>query len=185
MSTSKETLEQQLAVLRARGGDRDAMEFLVQKWEQRLFYFIRRLTNQESDAWDVLQSVWVRVFRGIGSLTRPEAFSCWLYTLARNTTYSHMRRRPPKSATRQELEFAKARREESDFEIQVDNVDLVHHSLARLSEAHSEVLTLFFLNDLSIAEIGEVVGLSEGTVKSRLHYAKTALRRVLDSEGVR
>ena len=49
MSTSKENLEQQLAVLRARRGDRDAMEFLVQKWEQRLLYYIRRLTNHESD----------------------------------------------------------------------------------------------------------------------------------------
>ena len=96
-----------------------------------------------------------------------------------------MRRRPPKSVTPEELEFAEAGRKEPDFETQVDNVELVHHALAQLSEAHREVLTLFFLNDLSIAEIGEVVGLREGTVKSRLHYARTALRRVLESEGVR
>ena len=48
-----------------------------------------------------------------------------------------------------------------------------------------EVLTLFFISDLSIAEIGEVVGLSEGTVKSRLYYVKQALRRVLEMEDAR
>ena len=93
MHIQKKEIEQQLLVLRARRGERDAMERLVQQWEQRLFYYIRRLTDQEADAWDVLQTVWSRVFRGLGSLRQPEAFPCWLYTLARNTAFTNSKRR--------------------------------------------------------------------------------------------
>jgi len=135
MTTPKKGIEQQLLVLRARRGDRGAMERLVEQWEQRLFYYIRRLTNQETDAWDVLQNVWVRVFRGIGSLERPEAFACWLYTLARNTAFTNMRRRTPTSVAPEELECAEIGPEEPTAEIIIDNAEAVHHALARVSEA--------------------------------------------------
>jgi RNA polymerase sigma-70 factor (ECF subfamily) len=157
------------------------MESLVQQWEQRLYYYIRRLTGQEADAWDVLQNVWVRVFRSIGSLRRPESFACWLYSVARNTALTNAKRRQHRTAASEELETAIYGAGEPDAQIAVDNAEALHHALKRLSEPHQEVLTLFFLNDLSIAEIGKVVGLPEGTVKSRLHYAKLALRRTLES----
>ena len=59
----------------------------------------------------------------------------------------------------------------------------VHHALERLSAPHREVLTLFFLQDLSIDDIAQVVGAKVGTVKSRLHYARAALRKELQDEG--
>jgi RNA polymerase sigma-70 factor (ECF subfamily) len=61
-----------------------------------------------------------------------------------------------------------------------DNAELVHVALQDLSVDHRRVLTLRFLEDMSIEEIAEVVGLSSGTVKSRLHYAKFALRRRIE-----
>jgi RNA polymerase sigma-70 factor (ECF subfamily) len=68
--------------------------------------------------------------------------------------------------------------DQADF----DNADQVHHGLAQLSLPFREVLTLFFLEDFSIDAIAEIVGVPPGTVKSRLYYAKQALRAVLGKE---
>ena len=64
-----------------------------------------------------------------------------------------------------------------------DQAEQVHNALQRLSLPHREVLTLFFLEDLTIAEITDVVGAQPGTVKSRLYYAKQALRKILQEEA--
>ena len=63
-----------------------------------------------------------------------------------------------------------------------DNAEQVHHGLSRLSLSHREVLTLHFLEDLSLERMAEVLDVPPGTVKSRLYYAKRALRAVLDQE---
>jgi len=94
MSGSKDSIYAQLLALRCRQGDMGAFEHLVRLWEARLFYYIRRLVDQEADAWDVLQKTWIKALRGIRSLKDPEALPCWLYTLARRTVIDHLRRAP-------------------------------------------------------------------------------------------
>ena len=64
-----------------------------------------------------------------------------------------------------------------------EDVEAVHDALGRISSDHCEVLTLFFLEDISVEEIGRVIGVPQGTVKSRLHYAKHALRKLMEKEG--
>ena len=67
----------------------------------------------------------------------------------------------------------------------LDDAEQVHYGLRRISLPHREILTLFFLQDLSVEEIADVVGIPFGTVKSRLYYAKRALRTVLEKEEQR
>ena len=64
-----------------------------------------------------------------------------------------------------------------------DNAEQVHYGLSKISFPHREALTLFFLQDLTLEQIAEVLNISIGTVKSRLHYAKHALKEVLAKEG--
>jgi|GEM_PF-6817585 len=70
---------------------------------------------------------------------------------------------------------------DDEFEL-LENAELVHHALGQLSLEHREVLTLRFLEDLSVEEISEVVGCSEGTTKSRVHYGKLAMRTIIEKE---
>ena len=72
---------------------------------------------------------------------------------------------------------------ESSEEFTVEDAELAHAALAKLSLPHREVLTLFFLEDLSIDEMSQILAVAPGTVKSRLHYAKKALKAVLEREG--
>jgi len=184
MPSDKETVYQQLLVVRCQRGDRDAMDALIEHWQPRLFYYVRRLVHQEADAWDALQKTWIRVFRSLRSVKDPKAFPCWLYTIARNTTIDHTRTRVAlrwQSDSLIESNDPIDARDEPAF----DDAEAVHNALGKLSPAHRDVLTLFFLEDLTVEEIGKVVDAPEGTIKSRLHYARRALRSVLEEETKR
>jgi RNA polymerase sigma-70 factor (ECF subfamily) len=157
------------------------LEELIRLWEGRLFYYIRRLVSHESDAWDSLQDTWVCVLRGIRRLRNPQALSPWLYRTARNQAMNLLRKRyrdqdlfPEDPPDVEEL----GAEEESGFE----DAERVHYALDQIPLHHREALTLHFLEDLSLAQISDVLGIPEGTVKSRLHHAKRALREVLEKE---
>lgn len=179
--TEKERIHAELLALRCRRGEPGALEELVHAWEDRLFYYIRRLVPGEEDAWDALQETWMKVLRGIGKLRQPERLSPWLYTIARASAMDRMRAvystRPEEAVDGEVLdEFA------DDAPEEFEDAERVHRGLDRISLAHREALTLFFLEDFSIDEIAGVLGIPAGTVKSRLHHAKRALRAVLERE---
>src|SRR5215831_6959486 len=82
-------------VLNLNRGHGAALEELIRTWEPRLLYFLRRLVRDEADAWDVLQETWMKVVKGISSLSDPQSLAPWLYRVARNTAHSHTRSREP------------------------------------------------------------------------------------------
>jgi RNA polymerase sigma factor (sigma-70 family) len=180
MDQDRRDLERELLVLRCQRGEREAFDELIRAWERRLFFYVRRLVANEEDAWQVLQDVWLQVVRGVHALRDPQRLPVWLYAVARNNAMSHHRRAyardfPPVART--------SAATVPDDQAQSDLADFVHHGLARLAEGDREVLTLFFLRDLSVNEVAEVLGVPPGTVKSRLHKAKKSLRAVLEREG--
>ena len=179
--TEKEAIYYQLLVLRCRQGQKEALEELVRRWEKRLFYYIRRLVEDEQDAWQILQETWVKVLRGIKKLREPRSLPAWLYGIARKTTMSHLRAEYAKQALFESDEnISDSEGRNSNFNF--DDAEQVHYGLGRISLPHREVLTLFFLQDLSTEEIAGVLNIPAGTVKSRLYYAKQALKRVLEKE---
>lgn len=153
-------------------GEEGAFELLVREMERPLFYFILKLLGNEDATLDVLQEVWIKVFRTIRTLRAPEALRTWLYRIARGTALNRIR---DESARAEEtLETADtARAEEVRFGPE-DALD-VHAGLDQLERRHREVLVLLFVEGLTIDEIAQVVGVPSGTVKSRIHYAKRAL----------
>lgn len=175
MSRTREAVAQELLAVRCRRGDHAALDELVRTYEARLLYFIRRLGADEADSWDVLQKTWVRVLGGIGRLDDPCSLVPWLYRVARNAARSHARDRDPPHEPLLDVPGVEIPR--------FDDAETVHRGLLRLSRPHREVLTLFFLEDLSVEQAAAVLEVPPGTVKSRLHYAKLALRKVLDAGG--
>ncbi len=182
MQHDKETIYCELIVLRYRRGEPGAFEELVRLWESRLFYYVRRLVNEEQDAWDVLQEVWLKTLRGLHTLREPKRLPVWLYRVARNTAISHVRDAASLQALHDEQgELARFNEpHNADNRFDSHDAEQVHHALNQVSLHHREVLTLHFLEDLSLEEIAEVVGIPVGTVKSRLHHAKRALRIILN-----
>jgi len=179
-NTQGTEFHERMLVVAAQARDPAAFRELVTRYERRLVYYIRRMLGEGTDAFDVMQDVWLLVFKRLGSLEAPEAFRVWLYRIAHDVTVSHLRKRSrqPKS-----LDDEVAATEELDawdeFEA-LQNAELVHRALEQLSPPHREVLTLRFLEGLNLGEIADVVGCGIGTVKSRLHYAKRSLRRQIE-----
>jgi RNA polymerase sigma-70 factor (ECF subfamily) len=181
LSRDKDAVARELLVLRCRRGDRAALEELIRTWERPLLYFIRRLVHDEADAWDVLQKTWVKMLHGICSLDDPRSLAPWLYRVARNTAFSYGRALGPPCEPLQDHPDARAVDLVSGH-VEFEDAEQVHRGLLSLSLAHREVLTLFFLEDLTVEEIATVLGVPPGTVKSRLHFAKQALRKVLEGQ---
>jgi RNA polymerase sigma-70 factor (ECF subfamily) len=160
------------------------MEELIRHWEKRLLYYIRRLVSDEEDAWDVLQETWLKAVRQVGVLREPRSLPMWLYRIARNTAMSRLRGRyADRAVFDDEQDGAEINGDADSFAF--EDAEQVHYGLSRISLPHREVLTLHFLEDLSIDQIAQVLEVAPGTVKSRLHFAKKALRAVIEQEEPR
>jgi len=177
MPSDEEMLKCELLVVRWKRGDQSAFTSIVQMWERPLFYYLRRLAPSEADVWDLLQETWLKVFRSLGTLRDPRALPAFLYTTARNTAISRLRNK--------EFEEEKAipsdetLESSTDERVVFDNAEEVHHALDQLPLPQREALTLYYLQDLSLEEIAALIAVPLGTVKSRLHYGKAALRKIL------
>ena len=167
----------QFLVRRCQRGERAAFEELFRRFQPRLRYYVRRLDTVDGRADDILQDVWVKVVHRIGSLKDPRALVAWLYTIARNEVYGKSRARDPfVELTAEHMEHVSD--DEPTFDD--DEAGRIHAALDGLKAHHREILTLSFMEDLSHQQIAEVLGIRDGTVKSRLFYAKQSLRRALE-----
>jgi len=175
--TSKGDIYLELLALRCQRGQREAFQDLVPLWEKRLFCFIRRLVGSEPDAWDGLQETWIKALKGIRSLQDPRRLAVWLYQIVRHSPWSRLRQ-TYRQQRRIDDDLTDVEAPPADCD---DDAEVVHEGLGRLSPIYREVLTLFFPQDLSLEQIAQVSGVPLGTVKSRLHYARLALRQALKS----
>ncbi|MEL7060217.1 MAG: sigma-70 family RNA polymerase sigma factor [Acidobacteriota bacterium] len=174
-------LAEHLLVLRAQTGERAALAGLHRSYDRRLRGYLRSLLQSPADAEDVLQDVWVQVLRKIATLDDPAAFRSWIFAIARNRAWSRLRRRRD-LALEEAFEGDDAPRSEVDldaFEPLDLTADRVQRALAGLGPSHREVVVLRHFEGARYDEIAAVVGCSPGTVRSRLHYARRTLRRLL------
>jgi len=163
--------------LRCQSGEPGAFEDLIAVMERPLLYYAASLMGNADSGLDVLQDVWIKVFRGIRKLNDPGALRSWVYSIAHGIAVDRIRKNYSREqAEKVQLEeFQEA--EEPSFAD--EDAAAIHRALSEIGVKHREVLILHFLEDLSVAEIAEVVGCSEGTVKSRMHYAKRAMKGIL------
>jgi RNA polymerase sigma-70 factor (ECF subfamily) len=172
--------EEQLTVLLAQRGNRDAFRRLVDRYDRRLLYFVRRILGESDGSFDVLQSIWLTVHRRLKGLRAPDAFRVWLYRIAHDQAVTELRRRARRPFLFEDVDAPEICEEATSEEVAFEDAELIHAAIQKLSIDHRRVLTLHFLEEMPIEEIAEVIGCPLGTVKSRIHYAKLALRRRIE-----
>jgi RNA polymerase sigma-70 factor (ECF subfamily) len=156
-------------VVRSQLGEREAFGELVRVWHRPVWEYVRRMLGKPQLADDVSQEVWLAVVRGLPRLRDPERFAAWLFTVARRSVVNHLRDRyseQPGPLTPEPGDPADAVIERLDLTRWLEEVPLVER----------EVLVLFHLEDLSLEECAQVLGVPVGTVKSRLFRARQLLR---------
>jgi len=182
MTDAAERLREQLLVLRCQAGDDVAFAELVESYHPRLRYYLRRLLPRPDRVDDVLQEVWLAVFRGLPRLADPAALTAWLYRIARDKASVEWRERPLERLL-DASELIEDAAQDNDF--RREDAEEIHASLDELAPEHQEVLVLRFLEDMTYQQIAKVTGCPIGTVRSRLHYAKSALRQAIQQRRSR
>jgi RNA polymerase sigma-70 factor, ECF subfamily len=177
-------------VERCLGGDAAAWEDLVRAHTRRVYGICYRFTGRDSEAQDLTQDVFLRVFRALGSFRSTEgSFTTWLARLTRNLLIDHYRRTRNERVT-DSIEEQLPRVEVSTGEISAplrpDSVlagreasELLQAALGKLSPELRETIILRDLQEMEYREIADVLAIPEGTVKSRLNRGRAELARLL------
>lgn len=164
-------------VLLAQAGSRDAFSRLAARWTPKLLAFAARSLTSSEAAKDVVQDTWESAARGLKRLDDPARFKAWLYAIAARKCADALR---GKYRGARLAEKAEAMADEpADSEgASNDRLD-VAAALKRLPADQRIAVSLYFGEEMSIAEIAAITGVPEGTVKSRLFAARKALRENL------
>jgi RNA polymerase sigma-70 factor (ECF subfamily) len=178
---------------RAAAGDDTAFETLVARYQQRVYRLACRLAG-ETDAPDVLQDTFLQVYRHLPAFRGDSQFGTWLYRIATNAGLMHRRasrRRPAESlepflprfdADGMHAQTPEALRMTSRVDELLDRralADRAHAAIERLPDLYREAFVLRDLEELSTAEVAQVLGVSPATVRQRVHRARLMVRGYL------
>lgn len=171
-------------------GDETALAPLVEKYKRMVYRLAMQITKNHADADDVMQETFIKVYRSIRTFRKDAAFETWLYRIAVNEALNFVkrkeRRRESALETAVEGEYEAATRYQaqiaSDPHVHAEKAELRHYvtkAVNSLPLKHRTVVILHEFEGLTHAEIASILNCSEGTVRSRLHYARKKLRTLL------
>ena len=177
-------------VLKAQQGDLDAFDALTLRHRERLMSVIYNMTSNREDAADLTQEAFVKAFRSIGRFKGKSSFFTWLYRIGVNVTLSYLQKNRARRFFSLE-NLSEEVNQETAFEILASSSkadrgtllnelqEKLNEALQKLSNKHRTIVVLFEIEGLSHKQISEIMNCSEGTVRSRLHYAKQQLQAYL------
>jgi RNA polymerase sigma-70 factor, ECF subfamily len=174
-----EDVQDELLVMQCQNGDGDSLIALVNRWQPRLLCHAMRLTRQKEAALDVVQDAWIAIVRGIRRLDDPARFAPWVYRIVSNKCADWTRQQQRHRATFAPLTVEPAANEALSNDSQ-DDATAIREAIARLPRHQQAILSLFYVDELSLRDIAEALSLPLGTVKSRLHYARNSLKELIE-----
>lgn len=178
-----------------KAGDATAYRGLVEKYQQRIYHVIYGMVRNQEDARDLTQDAFIKAFRSLDRFREDSRFYTWLYRIAMNVTIDFTRRRaraPVSSGADEDVAVRDAdrgiedtRRDESPGR-QLERKQLhtaILDAIETLPETHRQVILLREVEGLSYKEIAEILEIKEGTVMSRLFYARKKLQEMLSGHA--
>ncbi len=188
--------EEDARILRGlRAGIDEAYEELIERYEQQLYGMTYRLLGNQTDAADVVQEVFLKVFRTINSFREQSSLRTWIYRIAVNEAHNHRRwfARHCRNEVSMESERADCQnsieyapdpgRSPYDQTLENENKNLIERALTQINPIFRTAVVLRDIQNLSYEEIAEILQVSLGTVKSRILRGREALRRELTQDS--
>jgi RNA polymerase sigma-70 factor (ECF subfamily) len=174
---------EQLPVAQARAGEPAAWDALFRRYQLPLYVYVFELVRDEQAALDIVQEAFIAAARHIGSLREDHKFGSWLFGIAHQKCIQRWRKR-------KEFLFDEIPEVPDEFEDSPDDLLIRQEQeaefmtlLNQLPLPQRSVLLLHFVEDFSLEEISRITETQLGTVKSRLHYAKKSLRKLLEAKN--
>ena len=177
-------------VTRAREGDTRAFDALILKYGDKLYGLVYHMTSHKEDTHDLLQEIFARAYQSLKSFRGNSTFYTWIYQIAVNLTLNFLKKKKRRTGlSLNELDAAAHQdpalidtTHEANPEQQTNLNELqvkLNEAMQKLSEPHRMVVTMFDIQGMSHGEIAKVLKTSEGTIRSRLHYAHLQLQSAL------
>ena len=177
-------------VTRAKNGDTRAFDALILKYGDKLFGLVYSMTSHKEDTHDLLQEIFAKAYQSLPSFRGKSTFYTWIYQIATNRTLNFLKKRKNRAATSLDDMESSVQQDpalidtthDSNPERRTNINELqkrLNEAMMGLSEAHRMVVTLFDIQGISHGEIAKVLETSEGTIRSRLHYAHLQLQSAL------
>jgi RNA polymerase sigma-70 factor (ECF subfamily) len=181
MAVTTDSERELFCVLRAQSGSHESLDELLGILQEPLFRYVRSLVHDQSQAEDILQEVFFRIYRKLKWLREPRALRPWAYQIASRETFRYLKRegwsRSREVVDQEILESIPF--QDTDAGFSKDLINQLPQLVEKLSPASRAVIVLYYLHELSLSETATVLEIPVGTVKSRLAYGLSCLRRGL------
>jgi len=173
---------EQLPVEQAKAGEPDAWSVLFRRYQLPLYVYVFELVRDEQTSLDIVQESFIAAVRHIGSLRDDSKFGGWLFRIAHQKCLQCWRLQNRAAAWRDEIAQSTPDLDDRPDELLIRREQEAGFMsfVNQLPPPQRSVLLLHFVEDFSLEHIAEITGAPLGTVKSRLHYAKSALRKILE-----
>ncbi|REJ96906.1 MAG: sigma-70 family RNA polymerase sigma factor [Planctomycetota bacterium] len=185
MEKSTEAIYDELLVLKCQDGDDAALEELVERWQSRLFRHAMQLTARRDVANDVVQEGWIAIVRGLSRLRDPASFPKWAYRIVGNKCADWTRRQQrQRRLTENVADATDPAGLGGDDPAAVltadDELGRLRQAMRQMRSDQRAILSMCYLDGMSLREIAHALDIPTGTVKSRLYHAREQLKRVLE-----
>ncbi|HWQ13843.1 MAG TPA: sigma-70 family RNA polymerase sigma factor [Roseiflexaceae bacterium] len=173
-------------VVQALGGDQPAFARLMGRYAGAVYNLAYRMLGNAQDAEDAAQEIFLRAYTRLESFDRTRRFSTWLLSIASNYCIDRLRRQRLAWLTLDDVAFSlpSGERGPEGRALDSEERDAVQRALMQLPDTYRQVTVLRYWHDLSYDEIAQATGLTESTIKTRLHRARHMLARALRAEGI-
>ena len=179
-ATSDETLLRSIPA-----GDRTAMQVIYSRHNLRVYRFILRIVRDASQAEDLTSQVFLDVWRTANQFEGRSQVSTWLLSIARFKALTALRQRRHEDIDQEDvLEIADvADTPEASLERATSSA-ILRACIGKLSAAHREIINLVYYHEKSVEEVGQILGIPQSTVKTRMFYARKQLAELLKLAGI-
>ena len=186
------TAEDRVLVERAQAGDTRAFDELVRKYTSKLYGLVYNMTSNREDTADLLQEIFAKAYRSVKRFQGKSSFYTWIYSISVNMTLNFLKKRgryakisldDVDNGIQNDPEFIKITTAQRDTVREVNIHELqkrLNDAMAKLSDDHRAVVTLYDIQGHQHNEISKMLGVSEGTIRSRLFYAHRLLQTYLE-----
>ena len=166
-------------VLRFKDGDISSFDEIYDKYNKAVYFYLLKMTHEESAAEDVLQDAFIKVYKGLREVDQSVHLQAWIYKIAHNACMDYFRRNKRKTELLEALLLEGDSRDmPEDRLLNIELGDKIKKVMSKLNPRHKSVLILKDYNDLSYAEIARIMNITDSAVKSLIYRARQEFQKL-------